>query len=67
MLFRSEYETIDSDQIDDIMKGKTPRPPKSWDDKGSGSGPEAPASAESQQDMTQEPSDDVDGKPVGDA
>lgn len=62
-----EYETIDSDQIDDIMKGKTPRPPKSWDDKGSGSGPEAPASAESQQDMTQEPSDDVDGKPVGDA
>ena len=27
-----KYETIDSDQIDDIMEGKTPRPPKGWDD-----------------------------------
>src|SRR4051794_21330092 len=25
-----EYETIDSDQIDDIMGGKPPRPPKDW-------------------------------------
>jgi cell division protease FtsH len=25
-----EYETIDSDQIEDIMSGKTPRPPKDW-------------------------------------
>jgi len=25
-----EYETIDSDQIDDIMSGKPPRPPKDW-------------------------------------
>jgi cell division protease FtsH len=25
-----KYETIDSDQIDDIMKGKEPRPPKDW-------------------------------------
>jgi len=25
-----EWETIDSDQIDDIMAGKTPRPPKDW-------------------------------------
>ena len=23
-----EYETIDSDQIDDIMEGKKPRPPR---------------------------------------
>jgi len=63
-----EYETIDSDQIDDIMKGKTPRPPKSWGDKDSGSGPQAPAAEESQ-DMAQEPngSADADGKPVGDA
>jgi cell division protease FtsH len=29
-----EYETIDRDQIDDIMSGKTPRPPKDWDDDG---------------------------------
>lgn len=27
-----KYETIDSDQIDDIMDGKVPRPPSGWDD-----------------------------------
>ena len=27
-----EYETIDSAQIDDIMKGQKPRPPQSWSD-----------------------------------
>jgi cell division protease FtsH len=27
-----KYETIDSDQIDDIMSGRTPRAPKDWDD-----------------------------------
>lgn len=25
-----EWETIDADQIDDIMGGKPPRPPKDW-------------------------------------
>ena len=25
-----EWETIDSDQIDDIMDGRPPRPPKDW-------------------------------------
>ena len=25
-----EWETIDAEQIDDIMAGKTPRPPKDW-------------------------------------
>jgi cell division protease FtsH len=25
-----EYETIDSDQIEDIMSGNPPRPPKDW-------------------------------------
>jgi cell division protease FtsH len=24
------YETIDAEQIDDIMAGKEPRPPKDW-------------------------------------
>ncbi|MCZ4312023.1 ATP-dependent zinc metalloprotease FtsH [Comamonadaceae bacterium G21597-S1] len=39
-----EYETIDMDQIDDIMAGKPPRPPKDWTPRtpapggGSGSG-----------------------------
>ncbi|MCW8975831.1 MAG: ATP-dependent metalloprotease, partial [Sedimenticola sp.] len=27
-----KYETIDSDQIDDIMNGKPPQPPKDWID-----------------------------------
>ncbi len=27
-----KYETIDADQIADIMAGKTPRPPEGWDD-----------------------------------
>ncbi|EDN69759.1 ATP-dependent metalloprotease FtsH [Beggiatoa sp. PS] len=27
-----KYETLDSDQLDDIMAGKTPRPPKDWND-----------------------------------
>jgi cell division protease FtsH len=25
-----EYETIDADQIEDIMSGRPPRPPKDW-------------------------------------
>ena len=31
-----QYETIDAEQIDDIMEGKSPRPPSGWsgDDKG---------------------------------
>lgn len=27
-----QYETIDSDQLNDIMQGKIPRPPVDWDD-----------------------------------
>jgi cell division protease FtsH len=27
-----KYETLDSDQLDDVMVGKTPRPPKDWND-----------------------------------
>jgi cell division protease FtsH len=42
-----KYETIDSDQIDDIMEGKTPRTPKDWDDKESGSGGSATNSGDS--------------------
>lgn len=38
-----EYETIDSAQIDDIMKGQKPRPPKAWNDPGDGPTPSAPA------------------------
>ena len=34
-----KYETIDSEQIKDIMAGKVPRPPEDWSD----SDPEPPA------------------------
>lgn len=48
-----EWETIDSDQLDDIMAGKTPRPPKDWSprvsvtgsDTGSGGTPAVKADA----------------------
>ena len=44
-----EWETIDSDQLDDIMAGKDPRPPKDWTPRtpssGGGDGGGAPAVA----------------------
>jgi cell division protease FtsH len=33
-----QYETIDAEQIDDIMNGKPPRPPKGWSDNQPGGG-----------------------------
>jgi cell division protease FtsH len=33
-----EWETIDSDQLDDIMAGKEPRPPKDWTPRAPSSG-----------------------------
>lgn len=42
-----KYETIDSDQIKDIMDGKEPRPPEDWaesDDSASGTDPKTPTS-----------------------
>lgn len=33
-----EYETIDAEQINDIMSGRKPRPPADWSDSSSGSG-----------------------------
>ena len=40
-----EWETIDSDQIDDIMAGRPPRPPKERSSGGSGSGAGSTATA----------------------
>ncbi len=61
-----EYETIDSDQIDDIMSGTKPRPPKGWGD-GSGGSPamsaDEPTEKESR-DMASD-DDDVAGEPAG--
>jgi len=56
-----EYETIDIDQIDDIMAGKKPRPPKSWSD--DDSGPAAPA--EESRDMARDSDDDAVGDAAG--
>lgn len=46
-----EYETIDQDQINDIMEGKKPRPPSDWsdsNDSGSGSSGVAEKSGKSE-------------------
>jgi cell division protease FtsH len=40
-----KYETIDSEQITDLMAGKTPKPPKDWTDTDSGSKVQTPPSA----------------------
>jgi len=37
-----KYETIDEDQLKDIMAGKTPQPPAGWDDTLSNKPPKAP-------------------------
>ncbi|MBN56960.1 ATP-dependent zinc metalloprotease FtsH [Thalassolituus sp. UBA3500] len=61
-----EYETIDSDQIDDIMSGTKPRPPKGWGD-GSGGSPAMPAddSVEKESRDMASDDDDVAGEPAG--
>ncbi len=43
-----DWETIDSDQIDDIMAGKPPRPPKDWtpSNNKTGSGPTPPVNTD---------------------
>jgi cell division protease FtsH len=52
-----KYETIDSDQISDIMSGKTPREPQDWTDTSSKGGGAAASS---------KPSDSKDGaEPIG--
>ena len=48
-----KFETIDSDQIDDIMSGKEPRVPSDWMDDDSG-GPPLPATGD-----TEEPKSDT--------
>ena len=59
-----KYETIDLDQINDIMDGKTPRPPKDWSDEepqgGAGAG-KASSSGESDK----KPGDGKIGDPAG--
>ncbi|MEX1273786.1 MAG: ATP-dependent zinc metalloprotease FtsH [Gammaproteobacteria bacterium] len=37
-----KYETLDAPQIDDIMEGRTPRPPDGWDDSDGGGSLKSP-------------------------
>ncbi|WP_417519524.1 ATP-dependent zinc metalloprotease FtsH [Marinobacter sp.] len=57
-----KYETIDRHQIDDIMEGRTPRPPKGWDDRGSAGGVKA---GDPEQGAGAKPSDDGQRPDVG--
>ncbi len=56
-----KYETIDADQIDDIMAGKKPRPPQDWDD----SEPSSEASATDTEPAKDRPKDGTIGGPAG--
>jgi len=56
-----KYETIDLEQINDIMEGRSPRPPKDWDEPESGSGT-APVTAADEASATEEPGGE---KPIG--
>jgi cell division protease FtsH len=55
-----KYETIDSDQLDDIMAGKEPRPPRDWSDSETPTTPSSGGTASSD-----EPSDGKIGGPAG--
>jgi cell division protease FtsH len=52
------YETIDADQIDDIMAGRTPREPKDWGGTGGDNSPDAKADADA-------PQEDSSSRPIG--
>ena len=65
-----QYETIDSDQIDDIMEGRKPRPPKdSGDDNDAGKDAEKAEETEDKEDKEDKKTDsdvaDKDGKDEG--
>ncbi len=58
-----KYETIDADQIDDIMSGKTPRPPQDWDDDPSRGNGSSSSAASAGQDSSSK--DSTDSDPIG--
>ena len=54
-----KYETIDVHQIDDIMEGKSPRPPKGWSGNGgSGPGPAGDQKSEGESPVNEKPPED---------
>ena len=58
-----KYETIDQDQIGDIMGGKTPRPPADWSDEGQGPKDGATVSADTSR-KDDKPADGTIGGPA---
>jgi cell division protease FtsH len=58
-----KYETLDTDQIDDIMAGKSPRPPSGWSDDDRPSRPRC-AERESPTDNTPKPNNTAIGGPA---
>ena len=60
-----KYETIDSDQIDDIMNGREPREPKDWSGGGSAGKPVQKTEPESQSEAEVERPDAPIGGPAG--
>ena len=59
-----KYETIDADQINDIMEGKQPRPPKDWDDSQSSNGQGTAAKKQPESDKSGDGTDPI-GGPAG--
>jgi cell division protease FtsH len=55
-----KYETIDSDQLKDIMEGRDPRPPEGWND-GDSSGGGTRVSDDKPEEKAGEKTDDVSG------
>ncbi|MDL4861038.1 ATP-dependent zinc metalloprotease FtsH [Halomonas elongata] len=54
-----KYETIDANQLRDIMEGRDPRPPEDWEDDGSGGGSPVTGSDDTSK-SSEEVSDDGD-------
>jgi len=60
-----KYETIDADQIDDIMEGKAVRTPKDWDDSQSNGGGTSTGAATSADDKSSKDGSGPIGGPAG--
>ncbi|EGV18454.1 ATP-dependent zinc metalloprotease FtsH [Thiocapsa marina] len=61
-----KYETIDAEQINDIMSGRPPRPPSDWEDEETGGRPAGRRSDRAKPaDATPGPDDTTLGRPAG--
>ncbi len=58
-----KYETIDKDQIDDLMNGREPQPPEGWEDNSSGGN--AASSGDDSKEENKSASDGKIGGPAG--